>query len=446
MIKSYGSLYIDEIIDKIRKSKNKDIYVKELKEHINEAKLVLNNIPDLKTAIKLTNSALTVMERIPETLRDTNGNELIDSIEKAGNLLMELSSSLSPVMDMSFPITIGERKIGEEKREEIMELSLNMSYPFKIEAEDKIKIEGIHNKSHIMKHLPFFADMEEDELKKIALKIKLRKYEKENILFNEGEEGKEIYIIKSGDITIYKPWEKKEFVTLDRGDMFGEMGVITKGKRSFSAKVSSSMAELYVITDEDFHSIMKRHSQLRLNLLKILCRRIDITNKKLLGYIKDYYIYIKDRDKLEKSRNKSKILSSLNIFYGLREEILNKISSKIRMKKYDRGDIIFNQGDRTEFLYIIKSGEVTVYNPIKGNTKRDMAILGKGDILGEMGVISDTSYSLSAGVNEKSELYMITKKDFLNMLRTYPELSINLEKILCKRINETNIRLLELVK
>lgn len=150
------------------------------------------------------------------------------------------------------------------------------------------KLEYARKKVEIIKLIPIFSVLQEKQIEKLESRIKLRKYEEKTVLFNEGDISTELYIIKSGEITIYKEFEKDDvenLVTLYKGDILGDMGVVLDSPRTLSAKVSSSMAELYVISKDDFLYILRNYSEVCLNLTRIHCRRIKESNERLLKYL-----------------------------------------------------------------------------------------------------------------------------------------------------------------
>jgi CRP-like cAMP-binding protein len=147
-----------------------------------------------------------------------------------------------------------------------------------------------------------------------------------------------------------------------------------------------------------------------------------------------------DKEKLEKSRKKSEILSLIPLFSILGEKQLEKLDKRIKFKKYEKGKVLFNEGDKIDELYIVKSGNITVYKLIdkEENNIKNIATLSKGDILGEIGIILNSPRTLSARVtSDSAELYVISRGDFLYMVQKYPDFSLNLCKILCRRIIST---------
>ena len=312
------------------------------------------------------------------------------------------------------------------------EISLQISYPLK-------KEEPVHivRKSDLINNVSLFSVLSCEDMEKLALEIKMKRYGKDTILFLEGDRAEDLYIIKSGKITIYTIFDNglaKDLVTLENGDILGEIGLIPEIPRTFSAKISSDKAELYIITRRDFLYMLRKYPSLNLNLLKIICNRIEKANNRLLKYFENYSLYIKDR--MLNNRKKNNIVASLPLFNVLSQEEIDRVSPKIKFKRYEQSDVLFNEGEKADCVYIIKSGDVALYK--KSN---DLVTLREGDIFGEVGVISGSFHSLSAKViSNKSELYIIYEDDFLNMVGKYPALGINLAKILCNRIAETDRR------
>ena len=449
MNRTFTSLYINECVEKIRNGDT--VYIEKLRNHISLIKGSLRNHPDLRTYREII---LKDLENLSSGLSGSGLSEKIDYIEKEGKVLSEKLNLLKPLMVITRPCELNEfsRLLEEydeagDKREGLREISLEMSCPFKKDDAPEKELEEAKKKSEIMSLIPFFSDLSKKDIEKLCSKVKLKRYDENSLLFNEGDRGEDLYIIKSGEVKIFSSLEKgeiKDYLTLKKGDMFGEMGIITSAPRSMSAKVSSEKSELYVITGKDFLYILERHYELSLNLAKILCKRIEDTNKRLLDYLKDYHSYIKEKSLV--SRRKGEIVKEVPLFSVLSEEEIRRLSSRIKFKRIAGRTLLFREGDGVEDLYIIKSGEVNLYKELPGGERRDYVTLKKGDMLGEMGVISGLPRTLSAEVSSTGgEVYVIGKDDFIYMIKNYPHLSLNFARILCKRIDETNKRLLSFI-
>jgi len=352
-------------------------------------------------------------------------------LDKASELLYQ-----SACNRISFEVLM--RKFNQYDRDGMSESYLSIGYPFIKASSLKDELDGLGKKSAILGLIPFFNVLSEEEIEKISSRIKIKRYDKNSVLFREGDSSEEVFIIKSGNVKIYN--DTRDFVTLDKGDMFGELGVISDGDRSLSAIATSEKSDIYVISKSDFLYMLERYPVLITNLTKILCNCLDHATVRLINYLRDYSV-----SKEIIIKKKSDLPGTIPLFKVLSVTDMERISSRIKLKKYYCNTVLFNEGDMADNVYIIKSGEINIYKRDGGNI-REISILTDGDVFGEMGVISDTSRSLSARVaSEKAELYVISKHDFLYMMEVYPDLSLNLVKMLCERINNNTEKLLHII-
>ncbi|MEQ8170888.1 MAG: cyclic nucleotide-binding domain-containing protein [Candidatus Eremiobacterota bacterium] len=155
---------------------------------------------------------------------------------------------------------------------------------------------------------------------------------------------------------------------------------------------------------------------------------------------------IEEQEKILASANKSDIIGFTSLFGVLSTSKIKKISPLLKKKKVSLDTVIFEENDISEELYIIKSGKVLIYKYIDEEKKKFevLASLCKGDIFGEMGILDNaTRFACARAVLEPCELYCMKKNDFLNILQTYPEISLNLSKIYSDRLRATGQQLIK---
>ncbi len=155
---------------------------------------------------------------------------------------------------------------------------------------------------------------------------------------------------------------------------------------------------------------------------------------------------------IEKRMNRIKLFSdkneddSFNSFLsntgGIKE--LEDLSKSKRIKKYSKKDTIFYEGDTPNFLYYINSGKVKTYKMNKDGKELVTNLYKSGDFLGYKTLIKDEAYSESAAALEGTELSLIPKQDFLNLLFTSKEVSMKFIKILAGSIDTRQDELLNL--
>ena len=119
-------------------------------------------------------------------------------------------------------------------------------------------------------------------------------YTREKIYFKEGdtifkedEEGwKEMYVIDSGRVAIVKKVGETDITltTLDEGDFFGEMSLITGSARSASA-IAHTKCKLHTMDKETFEFNLSNDINFMRQILETLAHRLEETDTNLKRHI-----------------------------------------------------------------------------------------------------------------------------------------------------------------
>jgi CRP-like cAMP-binding protein len=110
----------------------------------------------------------------------------------------------------------------------------------------------------------------------------LSHYEAGHVLFHEGDEGEDMYIIQSGKVAIKKRVKDGEttLALLEKGDFFGEMAILERMPRSAAAEVVES-GDLIVISGEMFGDMIKANPEIAVRMLRKYSLRLRETNRQL---------------------------------------------------------------------------------------------------------------------------------------------------------------------
>jgi CRP-like cAMP-binding protein len=151
--------------------------------------------------------------------------------------------------------------------------------------------------SHYIKYCPNGEHIESarEKLKKVmpyAKGVKLvfeahemnRIYQKNDMIFAEGEPGEEFFIIKSGSVKIVKITNKNEILlaVLKAGDIFGEMALLESKPRTAGA-IANEDSQLMVVNRTNFDQMIKTQPQLIARLTTMLADRIWLSFKQLVN-------------------------------------------------------------------------------------------------------------------------------------------------------------------
>ena len=108
-----------------------------------------------------------------------------------------------------------------------------------------------------------------------------KKLQQDEVLFDEGEKGDAMYLIREGKIKITKGKgeDEKVLAVLKEGDFFGEMAIIDGSPRSAGA-IAASVVSLLVIDKETFKSKIKENPLVEY-VLETLSHRLRTTNEQI---------------------------------------------------------------------------------------------------------------------------------------------------------------------
>ena len=139
----------------------------------------------------------------------------------------------------------------------------------------------------LMKELPVFETLTTGELVQIERVLHERHYSPGEVVFNEGEPGAGLYVIKKGEISIRKKvqdGEDMQLAVIPERSFFGEMALLDEIPRSASA-CAVTQSILYGFSKPDLEHLLERNQRLGvkiiLNLSKLVCRRLIKTNENL---------------------------------------------------------------------------------------------------------------------------------------------------------------------
>lgn len=107
-------------------------------------------------------------------------------------------------------------------------------------------------------------------------------------------------------------------------------------------------------------------------------------------------------------------------------------------RQFAAGETIFHRADAGNSMMSIVSGRVKVGVTGPDGREAVLAILGPGEILGEMAIFAGYPRSADATALEASELLVLNRRDIIPFLERHPEITIRLLGIVCERLRRTS--------
>ncbi len=263
----------------------------------------------------------------------------------------------------------------------------------------------------LLKQSNLLSDFNDSQLNQFLEKSKLLSFKNDETIYEvDSIEHNGIFLILEGTINLYRSNQNTTsdniYSQISSGDIFNEFSILYENKTSFKA-VAHENSKLLFISKIDFLNICES----------------NVNSKKNF------------HDKTSKSYNKLVITKIFNDNYGknLSLNVINQIISVGQFITLENNDVLFNQDDDSNAIYILINGMLNVF--IDSDAfKKQIATIHNGEIIGEMGIISDQKRTASIYASRNSLLFKIEKDEFLKILTDFPSILMQITNQIIDRL------------
>ena len=135
------------------------------------------------------------------------------------------------------------------------------------------------------------------------------------------------------------------------------------------------------------------------------------------------------------------VLSKSQLFGGLPEDHLEEIKKVSIDKYFDKGEIIFFDGDEGVGFYLVIEGSVNVYKISSEGKEQILHIVKEGETIGAVPVFSGKSFPANARALSKSHLLFFPRELFIRLITNKPSLTMNILALLSMRLREFTVQI-----
>jgi CRP-like cAMP-binding protein len=122
------------------------------------------------------------------------------------------------------------------------------------------------------------------------------------------------------------------------------------------------------------------------------------------------------------------------LFRGLSAATLDQIARLGVRRTVERDAVIFAQSDPGDALYGVMTGRVRISASSAAGKEMFLNIMEPGDIFGEIALLDGRQRSAAATAMSATELFVVTREQFLGLLAREPQLVDHLLQLLCGRL------------
>jgi len=261
--------------------------------------------------------------------------------------------------------------------------------------------------------IPFFTQLSRESLLGLAEKLEIKGFQRGDTICWLGEPGEAMYIVESGEIEVVLAAESDEVpAPMREGDLVGEMALLANKPYSATYRAGSEVI-LWTLHRSDFDELVAEFPLIRQALSRALSEHLSP----------------EDRSAAEER------LETIALFKDLPPDVVSKVGQRLVLQHYPQGEMVFSEGDPGDSLYIIEVGEVKLAAETPGGDST-VAWLEAGDSFGEMALMTGKTRSVKALAMADTNLWVLYKNDYDELMVEHPAISVALGKVLTERLME----------
>lgn len=133
-------------------------------------------------------------------------------------------------------------------------------------------------------------------------------------------------------------------------------------------------------------------------------------------------------------------LCGIPLFSQLNEDSLRALARASRFVNVNKGEVLFFQSDPPELAYLVRRGGISIV--LNSPDGREMVIneMRKGDLFGELGILTNKNRSTSAVARSDSEILVIPQRAFLRIVDDEPQLTRRMLDMTVSRLQVSSER------
>lgn len=141
---------------------------------------------------------------------------------------------------------------------------------------------------------------------------------------------------------------------------------------------------------------------------------------------------------------KLELLRGCALFQGVERQALGDLAAMATVRRLGRDEVLFDEGDAAESLFLLASGDVTLVKSSVEGRERLLRRVKPGEVFAEAAMFAGAGYPATAVARAPSEVVRITRKDFLAYVSRHPAVSLAILGAMARLLRHLNGLLTEL--
>jgi predicted acylesterase/phospholipase RssA/CRP-like cAMP-binding protein len=234
------------------------------------------------------------------------------------------------------------------------------------------------------------------------------------VLVEQGDAADNVYFIQSGTVIASKSTPQGEVVvgTVDAGQVIGEVTVIAGGNRTATLRASGPV-EVLEIERSEFESWLNANPDIADSVSDQARERVDRTNVATMV---------------------AELMGSSD------QALVQQVVDRVEWRRLAAGDVLFREGDPADAAYFVVGGRLMVLASDDAGDERLVAELGRGEVVGELGLLDRAPRSATVRAVRDTTLAAFSTSTFEELVATSPQMMLNVTRGILTRLRKPTKR------
>jgi CRP-like cAMP-binding protein len=143
--------------------------------------------------------------------------------------------------------------------------------------------------------------------------------------------------------------------------------------------------------------------------------------------------------------DRKELIARVPLFQSLTESDRETLARSFVRHTFDRGEMIVRQGDPAAHLYLVESGRVKITTLAPDGREAFVAIMGPGQVFGELSLFESGQRTADARAMEPSVLHALAHADFRPYVGAHPEVAWELLTVLSRIVRRQDQAIQDMV-
>lgn len=267
---------------------------------------------------------------------------------------------------------------------------------------------------------PLFAELEPAALAALLGQVEVMPLGSGQTLCEKGELGDCMYMVFSGQLGVFDPSAAGEQLlkVMGRGEYLGEIALLGDAHRTATVRAQSD-AVVVRLGRAGFERLIELHPETRALLASAMQQRLVRSMPPPRDELLDF-------------------LTSVPLFSGLPPELLADFVPELQWMTLAAGEYLFRKGDPADSLYLVVSGRLRVLGEPANGAEQVLGELGRGQCVGEFGLLTDEPRAASVRPLRDTELIRVGKQVVDRLLERHPRAALGFVRSIVRQARATN--------